>query len=71
MEAEKALQASVVRYLHQSGGMDRLRAALVARAALSPVPKILKVPVLVNLTDVREADGEPMGFWSSSLLTVH
>ncbi|XP_027229043.1 minichromosome maintenance domain-containing protein 2 isoform X2 [Penaeus vannamei] len=56
MEAEKALQASVVRYLHQSGGMDRLRAALVARAALSPVPKILKVPVLVNLMDVREAD---------------
>lgn len=51
--------------------MDRLRAALVARAALSPVPKILKVPVLVNLMDVREADGEPMGFWSSSLLTVH
>lgn len=60
METERSLCASVVRYLQQSGGMDRLRAALVARAALSPVPKILKVPVLVNLMHVREVDGKPM-----------
>ncbi|XP_047478211.1 minichromosome maintenance domain-containing protein 2-like [Penaeus chinensis] len=56
MEMEKALYASVTRYLHQSGGMDRLRSALVARAALSPVPKILKVPVFVNLMEAREVD---------------
>lgn len=67
MEIEKALHESAARYLQQSGGMDRLKAGLVAQATLSPVPKILKVPILVNLMDVREVDGALIELYSGFL----
>ncbi|XP_042208286.1 uncharacterized protein LOC121856670 [Homarus americanus] len=58
MERTEHLQVAALRWLNHSGGLKRLRSALVARTALSPASKVLSTPVYINIAHLREIDEE-------------
>ncbi|XP_071521846.1 minichromosome maintenance domain-containing protein 2-like [Panulirus ornatus] len=58
MEDAEDLHIAALKWLDHSGGLSHLHAALVARAALCPSPKVLSVPVFVNVMQLREMNEE-------------
>ncbi|XP_066984366.1 minichromosome maintenance domain-containing protein 2-like isoform X2 [Macrobrachium rosenbergii] len=58
MKTDKDLRDAALRWLEYSGALGQLRSAMVARAKLNPPPKVLKVPVYVNIGKLNEIEAD-------------